>query len=108
MIAKQERFRELEADNQDEYGKPCVDVARRAMELLDDRPGDIQAIKLVLDAMREIDESLSGFQTGVVASVISECDSRGEEFKTAWNKEESGDPTEDGVNNPALMTIDTT
>lgn len=52
-------------------------------------------------------------QAGCVASMVSKCHSRGEEFRKKWNIDNQiqteGEKAnkEGGVLNPALLTIDT-
>jgi len=96
-------------NNKDPYGKCCIDVARRAMEILDENkniPDDV-----ILQASKELEAGITGFMAGCVASMISKCHIKGEEFRKIWNKEnqinDEGDKANEGeeVLNPALMTI---
>lgn len=69
--------------NQDPYGKYCVDVARRVMELIDEglsKSDYINAHKLISMADKELGGGLSGFQAGAVYKMVNDVHSRGEEF----------------------------
>jgi hypothetical protein len=101
-------------ENMDPYGKCCVDVARKVMEILDDEPGDFDCHELICAADKEIDAGgITGFMAGCVASMISKVHSRGEEFRKKWNIDnqiqKEGEKANEGtgVLNPALMNIDT-
>jgi hypothetical protein len=100
--------------NQDPYGKCCVDVARRIMEILDKDPtpleipgngsqyGDKSAFKIICNANDDIKAGgITGFMAGCVAQMVVECHSRGEEFRKSHNWDIKGD----GVVNRALATI---
>jgi hypothetical protein len=100
--------------NDDPYGGACIEVARRAMEILDEEPGDFDTHKLICRADDETKAGgITGFMAGAVASMISKCHSRGEEFRRKWNKDYQiggeGDKANEGsgVLNPALLTIQT-
>jgi len=101
------------ASNEDPYGKACVDVARRVMEILDVEPRDFDPDKLISRADKEIDAGgLTGFMAGAVACMVSRCHSRGDEFRRKWNlANQIGNEGEkanegDGVLNPAVLLID--
>ena len=112
-ITNQEAWNNHVAINQSEYGKACVDVARRAMELLDEEPGEFDPHDIISRADDEAlgeDSGITGFMAGAVASMISQCHSRGKEFQEVWNAQYDGMGGEeaqenDGVINPALMTV---
>lgn len=88
-------------------------VARRAMEILDNESEDFDTHALIC---RADDESkaggITGFMAGCVASMISQCHSRGEEFRKKWNKDnqihDEGDKANEsgGVLNPAILNIE--
>jgi len=113
-IINEKHWNEWVKNNDDPYGKCCVDVARRVMEILDAEPGDFDAYELVYRADEEIKTGgITGFMAGAAASMISHCHSRGEEFRKKWNKStaigDEGDKAnaKDGaVLNPALLTIE--
>lgn len=92
--------------NTDFYGKSCVDVARRAMEIIDETDGIPD--DLVLQASKELDAGITGFMAGCVASMISVCHKKGEEFRRIWNIENQisneGEKAK-GVLNPALLEM---
>lgn len=99
-------------NNQDAYGKACVDVARRVMEILDDgEPFDTHEI--ICRADREVKAGgITGYMAGCVASMVSQCHERGEEFRRKWNGDNQigneGDKANEsgGVLNPALLNIE--
>lgn len=97
--------------NQDSYGKACVDVARRVMELLDEA-NNFDTHQIICQADDDIEAGgITGFMAGYVAKMVSQCHERGEEFRVAWNSDnqigDEGDKANegDGILNPALLTI---
>lgn len=99
-------------NNIDPYGKACVDVAREAMRLLDERPGDFDTHALICEADKASKAGgITGFMAGCVAQMVSQCHSRGEEFRRKWNTDRQigteGDKANEGkgVLNPALLEI---
>jgi hypothetical protein len=92
-------------NNQDPYGGACIKVARRVMEILDEGQ-PFQAGDLINQADRESQAGgISGFMAGAVASMVSDCHERGEEFRTSWNEYWSPGETRAGTINPAILTI---
>lgn len=102
--------------NTDPYGKCCVDVARKVMELLDAdqtplhegyHPDINTPHGLICKADREIDaDGITGFMAGCVAQMVALCHSRGEEFRKIWNKELGVPEDSKGVANPAILTLE--
>lgn len=106
---KQELINKFEVwakDNSDPYGKACVDVARRAMEILDEGK-DFETHSLIVQADKDIhgDSELTGYMAGVVASAIRHFHERGEEFAKKWNKDNGGTGEEKGTINPAILEV---
>jgi len=102
--------------NQDPYGKCCVDVARHAMNILDERGEVGDPDQLITDAenrLPEHEQGITGFMAGAVAAMISGCHSMGDEFRRAWNLKtqihDEGERANEngGVLNPALLNIST-
>ena len=94
--------------NTDGYGKAVVDVARRAMEILDEEPGAINCHKLLCRADDDIKAGgITGFMAGAAASVIGKVHSRGEEFRIAWNTDHgvSEEKAKGGTVNPAIINV---
>ena len=103
-IIMQDNGNEFVEKNKDPYGKACVDVARGVMEILDNQEVfDPHAIICQADKDSEAG-GITGFMAGCVASMVSQCHSRGNEFRKAWNGQYD-DEERDGVISPALMTI---
>lgn len=99
-------------NNTDPYGKACVDVARKAMEILDAEPGSFKTHEIICRADDQIGAGgITGFMAGCVAAMISKCHSRGEEFRQKWNRDnqigDEGDKANEGggVLNPALLNV---
>lgn len=96
--------------NTDPYGKACVDVARRVMELLDERPeplrsgyddGLLNPHGLICQADKDVDAGgITEYMAGAAAHMVSQCHARGREFQIAWNGDDS-----EGTKNPAILTI---
>jgi hypothetical protein len=105
-----EAWKRYEEANDDEYGRCCVDVARRAMEILDNEK-PFSPSNIISRASRELNAGISGFMAGAVAEMISRCHERGEEFRQLWNEENQISAEEErandrgGVLNPALISI---
>ncbi|MEE9337253.1 MAG: hypothetical protein V3U87_04170 [Methylococcaceae bacterium] len=99
--------------NTDPYGKACVDVARKVMEILDEGK-EFDTHKIICQADDDIKMGgITGFMAGCVASMVSQCHARGEEFRRKWNSDnqfkDEGDKANEsgGILNPALLNIST-
>ncbi len=111
-ITNEKAWKEWEKNNTDPYGKACVNVARRVMELLDEdltplhngyNPDIHTAHGLICKADDNVAAGgITGFMAGCVAQMVFKCHSRGDEFRKSHN----GDIETDGVVNHALMTIE--
>jgi hypothetical protein len=111
MITNQKGWDKWVKSNTDPYGKCCVDVAREVMRLLDER-GEFKTHAIISEADENIKAGgITGFMAGAVASMVSQCHSRGEEFRKQWNLEnqisDEGEKANEGqgVLNPALLVI---
>ncbi len=120
-IIKQEDWQSWVDNNQDNYGKCCIDVARKVMEFLDEEPNtpitkgwnEFGVNGLISRADKAINAGgITGFMAGAVASMVSHCHSRGEEFRKVWNLDiqiknegEKANEKEGAVLNPALLNI---
>jgi len=111
-MKNQKLWNNYEKKNTDAYGKACVDVARKVMEMLDKdstplkngyHPDLDTAHGLICKADKDIDAGgITGFMAGCVAEMVSSCHERGDEFRKSHN----GDEYEgEGVLNHALITI---
>ena len=107
-IIKKEDWKKSVDNNQDDYSKCCVDVARRVMEILD-KENEFDPHAIITQADEDIKAGgITGFMAGCVAQMVSHCHSRGEEFRKLWNKDVgsvTGQEDSEGVLNPALLTI---
>jgi len=110
-ITNEKEWGEMVRINSDPYGKACVDVTRKVMELLDEDPiplhngyDDIHtAYGLICKADDDVSGGgLTGFMAGCVAQMVFQCHSRGDEFR----KSNNGDTKTDGVVNHALLTVE--
>ena len=97
--------------NNDPYGKACVDVARRVMEILDDgKPFDTHKIICQADEETKVG-GITGFMAGCVAQIVSKCHEREEEFRLQWNGDKQIGNEGDKANksgvvlNPALLNV---
>jgi len=103
----QKQWDNLVAKNQDDYGKACVDIARKVMEYLD-KGETFNCHDLICKADDEVKaDGITGYMAGVVASMVSHFHERGDEFKKEWNKDCGGTGEEKGTINPAILTIKT-
>ena len=113
-ITDQTKWDEWVKKNDDAYGKCCVDVARQVMKILDEEPQDFDTHEIICRADDEIEAGgITGFMAGAVASMVSACHSRGDEFRNQWNLDtqinNEGEKANKsgGVLNPALVNIST-
>ena len=110
-IIEQSKWNSWVEANQDDYGKACVDTARRVMELLDTdstilTPKGVHQV--ICQADKDVDAGgLTGFMAGCVAQMVSACHSRGQEFRVAFNAQHgvSEEKAKGGIVNPAIMTV---
>lgn len=98
--------------NKDPYGGTCVDVARQVMETLD-VIDDFDCHKIICQADDKVNAGgITGFMAGCVARMVSQCHSRGEEFRKKWNLDnqiqDEGEKANEssGVLNPAILSIE--
>lgn len=109
MITNQKKWDGYVKQNVDDYGKYCVDTTRRVMGILD-KEEDFDCHAIMCEA--DIDDDLTGFMAGAIASMVSQCHSRGEEFRRKWNifnqiqNEGERANKNGGVLNPALLNIE--
>ena len=62
-------------------------VARRVMEILDEGK-EFDCHSIIIKADKETEAGgITGFMAGAVASMVSQCHERGEEFRQQWNKD---------------------
>ena len=111
-LKDEKKWNEWVENNTDSYGKACVDVARRVMEILDEGK-DFDCHKIICQADDEIGAGgITGFMAGCVSSMVSACHLRGEEFRKKWNLDNQiqneGEKANEsgGVINPALLNIE--
>lgn len=94
-------------NNQDYYGKCIMEMSAEVMRLLDERDS-FDADELITEVDNDFNEGITGFMAGAIATVVSHCHSRGEEFRKSWNAEigkPTGQQDSKGVLNPAIMNI---
>jgi hypothetical protein len=94
-------------DKPDEYVLTILKVGEKVLDLMEalgDKP--IDANELILQADKELNESITGNMAAYVAFIATKCHSRGEEFKKSWNKH-NGREDAKSVINPAVITIKT-
>lgn len=110
-IINQKKWKSYEEKNSDPYGKCCIDVARRVMEILDENK-EFDTNKIICQADNDIEAGgITGFMAGCVAQIVSACHSRGEEFRRKWNidnqisNEGEKANNSNGVLNPALLVV---
>lgn len=90
--------------NSDTYGKCVVDVARKVMELLQEKT-DFDASDLISEANKDLGSGITGFMAGCATNIVAKVHVRGDEFRKSWNKNYGSDSTE-GTVNPAIITIE--
>jgi hypothetical protein len=108
-IVKQKEWDHTVEINTDSYGGACVKIARKVMEILDAEADPIADIdKLISRAEHEVGENgITGFMAGCIAQMVSQCHSRGDEFRRMWNSSYgvTEEKAQGGVVNPAIVTI---
>jgi len=97
--------------NSDPYGKCCVDVARRVMEVLG-KGEEFDPHNIICQADTDTKAGgITGFMSGCVAQMVTRHSERGDEFMRKWNGDvqignEGDKASEKGaVLNPALLNI---
>mgnify|MGYP001600810886 FL=1 len=69
-IQNKEKWEEYVAENKEPYGKACVDIARKVMELLDERE-EYEPDNLIIEGEHAIgEEGITGFMAGVISLTI--------------------------------------
>lgn len=111
MIKNTEKWESYVSKNKNPYGRCCVRVAERVMEMLDEDPTPLHngyhpdihtAHGLICKADHDVKAGgITGFMESAVALMVSECHSRGDEFRKSHN----GENESDGVINYAVITI---
>ena len=100
-------------NNKDPYGKCCVDVARKVMEILEENTKPLEngyypnintAHGIICKADDDIKAGgITGSMASCVAEMVFQCHERGDEFKKSHN----GDIETEGVVNHAIIKINT-
>lgn len=109
QLKNPDAWKEWRDNNTDAYGGACVRVAYNVMKKLDDGEPIADVHELICDA--DDVGGITGFMAGAVASMVSGCHERGEEFRRLWNGDvaigDEGGKANDsgGVLNPALLNI---
>ena len=110
-VVNNERWDKWVTSNRDSYGGACVAVAREVMRLLDEQE-EFDAREIICEADKNAGAGgITGFMAGAVAQMVSQCHSRGEEFRRQWNNDTAigseGEQANEsgGVLNPALLRI---
>lgn len=108
-IINQETWDKWVESNQDPYGLAIINVARRVMEILD-RETEFDTVEMICRADKDVSAGgITGFMATGVAAIVSQCHSRGEEFRKAWNRnigQATGQEDADGILNPAILNIE--
>lgn len=110
-ISNEENWNKWVDNNKDPYGGCCVMVAKRVMEILDE-VDEFDTHEIICQADNETKAGgITGFMAGAVATIVSTCHSRGDEFRRKWNsqcqiKDEGEKANEEGgILNPAILTV---
>ena len=98
----------VKINSTDGYSSCCVNIAAEVMRLLDlPENQKFECHDLINKADDNIKAGgITGFMAGAAASMVSQCHSRGEEFKRQWNKGYGVPDDAEGTVNPAILTID--
>lgn len=90
----------VEENSKDPYSKEVVTRGEMFGNAIDGGKSFEEAESIMVK-----DSGLTGFMVGALMSACSRYHERGDEIKEWWNKRSGGEPDENGVNNPAIMTI---
>lgn len=99
----QEEYKSYVEKNSDPYSKAVVDCGEIFGKFVDEGKTFDEAERAMLDS--EEGNELTGYMMGALMSAVSHFHIKGDEVKAWWNKNQSGTPDENGVNNPAIITI---
>lgn len=87
-ITNMEGWNDAVKANTDGYSNACIAVARRVMELLDEDLNKFDCHNLISQADDDLKTGgITLFMMGAVANLVSQCHSRGEEFRRQWNRD---------------------
>ena len=94
MIKNKEFWDTWVKNNQDPYGRCCVNVARRVMEILDEDSTPLHAgyfpdlntpHGIICKADEDVQAGgITGAMAGAVCAMVVSCHSRGDEFKSMY------------------------
>ncbi len=103
-LKDEKKWKKLVEINTDPYSKCCIDIARRTMKIMDESK-EIDSCKILHKARREMKEDITIAMAGMIAKIVSECHSRGDEFRISWNVSYYEDEETQRVVNPAFITL---
>lgn len=83
----------------EDYFKGIVDAVERVGTALDENKTPEEAI----DTLKGF--GITGFMAGIAIETVCHFNPRGDELRPAWNKHCGGTGKEEGVINPAIVTI---
>lgn len=96
----EKEFEQAKAKNTDEYGAEIYRVVEKVGQGLDEGKTPQEAEDFGVEG-----SDITGFMAGAIAVIIAHFHSRGEEFKTYFNKQMGGTGEEKGTINPAILEI---
>lgn len=87
-------------NSEDEYSKACVVAGEQVADLLDQN----KTVEEALEGLKGL--GLTGFMAAMAAKAIAHFHPRGEEVRKVWNKELGASDEQEGLLNPAVVTVD--
>ncbi len=87
-------------NSNDDYSKECILAGEKFMDAIETGRTFIEALDTAIKG-----SGLTGFMVGAFMAGVIKFHERGEEIKPWWNKECGGSGEEDGIINPAIITI---
>jgi hypothetical protein len=99
-----EEYKKYTDNNKDPYGKCVVDCSEIMGNFIDEGKSFTEAEELM--SKTPDGNELTGFLMGCVISGLVHFHPQGDEIRKWWNdKEKYGTPDENGVKNPAILTL---
>lgn len=108
-IKNQDAWNNYKSKNPDGYGAAIIEFSEKWADLMEKATPEgkplTQEIMQSTEHEANKDIGITGFQYGAAVQTLSECWYRGEELRILHNAEYGVAETEEGVVNPAILTI---
>jgi hypothetical protein len=108
-LTNEELWNNQKTINDDPYGAAIIKFAEKWADLMEAATPEGKPLtqEIMNSTEHQADKGIgiTGFQYGAAVATLSECWYRGEELRILHNAEYGVEATEEGVVNPAILTI---